>query len=185
MLTVSLLLCLAVAGMPTGATQERLGATIGAFVEEMEPISMRGLTGVYVTVEETEPGAEEHGLTTAQLQADVESRLRKARIRVLTEEEWNSAPGGPCLSVAVNTSKLVERDTYVYSVRMKLMQQVTLERSPIISLWATTWDEAALGGADTEDLRDVRRAVSALLRTFIRDYRAENPIDRSSRREQR
>jgi hypothetical protein len=55
--------------------------------------ALRGLKGVHVLVEKLDPDAERLGLTTAQIQADVELRLRKGGVRVLTEEEMLETRG--------------------------------------------------------------------------------------------
>ena len=171
-ITISLLLCLVLCGIPTGAEEDSLSATIDAFVQTMEPISLHRLDGVYVLVEEIEPEAQKDGLAGARLQKDVELRLRRAGVQVLTEEEWATAPGGPFLLVDVNTLKRADRRPYVYSVHVKLMQQVTLERDSMMSFWATTWDEGALGIASAERLSDVQDSVRDLVDKFIRDYLA-------------
>jgi hypothetical protein len=60
---------------------------------EGERATLRGLDGVQVVVEDLQPDVERNGLTRQQLQTDVELRLRKAGIRVLTEQELDRAPG--------------------------------------------------------------------------------------------
>lgn len=42
-----------------------------------------------------DPAVERGGLTTDMIQKDAERRLRKAGIRILTEDEWLRTPGGP------------------------------------------------------------------------------------------
>ena len=62
---------------------------------------LRGLAGVAVTVNDLPKEAEQDGLLKAQLQTDVELRLRKAGIMVVTAEQWINEPGQPTLSVRV------------------------------------------------------------------------------------
>ena len=65
--------------------------------------TLRGLTGVDVVVEElpTEAEVEEAGLGSSAVQEDIESQLREGGIRVLSDEEWQAAPGQPWLFVRV------------------------------------------------------------------------------------
>ena len=46
------------------------------------------------------------GLTQAQVKTDVELQLRKAGVRVLTEEECRTTPGHPYLSVDISISEI-------------------------------------------------------------------------------
>src|SRR5262245_50071404 len=70
---------------------------------EEDRASLRGLHGVRVVVEAMEPNIERDGLTRQQILTDVELRLRKSGIRVLTREERQRAPGQPWLYVRVST----------------------------------------------------------------------------------
>ena len=57
--------------------------------DPLERETLKGLSGVNVFVNLTEdrPSLESDGLTKSQIQTDIEIRLRKAGIRVLTLEE--------------------------------------------------------------------------------------------------
>jgi len=58
-----------------------------------------GLKGVEVGVENVNPQAERLGLTAALIKTDIELRLRKAGVKVLTAEEKFDTPGMPWLYV--------------------------------------------------------------------------------------
>jgi hypothetical protein len=64
--------------------------------------TLRGIEGVNVAIESLEPEVERAGLVRQQIETDVELRLRKAGIRVLTEEERQGTPGAPYLYINVN-----------------------------------------------------------------------------------
>src|SRR5208282_415483 len=63
-----------------------------------------GLKGVYVYVDKMDPQTERLGLTQDQIKTDVELRLRKAGVRILTKEEWLETSERPYLWVNVGTS---------------------------------------------------------------------------------
>ena len=59
--------------------------------------TLQGLKGVHVVVEDLDPDVERDGLTQKQFRTDVELRLRKGGIRVLTREQRRTTPGHPYL----------------------------------------------------------------------------------------
>ncbi|MGE5445678.1 MAG: hypothetical protein ACM3SR_13975 [Ignavibacteriales bacterium] len=73
--------------------------------ESYQSSSLRDLIGVHVLLTDLNPDAEQDGLIKSELQRDTESRLRKAGIRVLTEEEWRKTPRAPLLYVKADALK--------------------------------------------------------------------------------
>ena len=90
-----------------------LWASVG-YGDETALESLLGLEGVGVAIEPIEPDAEKGGLTMSQLWTDVQFKLLKAGIRVLTSEEWLNAPGKPYLYARVNVAKSSEIEFYGY-----------------------------------------------------------------------
>jgi hypothetical protein len=109
-----------------------LVASSGAKGIDRETISatLRGLEGVEVIVEEMDSDVERAGLTRNQIQTDVDLRLRKAGIRVLTRQERQSMPGHPWLYVRVSTRKSTHVELYGVSIGVELNQSVYLARDP-------------------------------------------------------
>lgn len=138
--------------------------------------TLRGLTGVGVLVEHLTPEAEQGGLTKSQLQIEVEQKLRKAGIRVLTREECRKSPGEPYLyvNVNVNTTK-TENDIYPYSIDLLLIQKVSLLRDPRETTYAVTWSTGGVGSIIKELLGQLRNNVGEMLDVFINAYFTENP----------
>ncbi len=60
---------------------------------------------MFLNLTEDSPSLEKDGLTETQIRTDVEIRLRKAGIRVLTLEEVKELPRRPVLSVTLLASK--------------------------------------------------------------------------------
>lgn len=137
--------------------------------------TLRGLRGVKVSIDSFIPEAQE-GLTLNQLQTDVELRLRKAGIRVLTDQEWLKTPGMPALYVIVPTHK-TDIGLYAVSIRVKFRQSVTLVRQPNSpSVLAGTYEtNTYIGVIGTKRLRELRDRVADQVDIFINDYLAENP----------
>ncbi len=134
-----------------------------------------GLKGVYVmtTVESPKPEEIELlGLTKDQIQKDVELRLRKSGIKVLTNKEWATMPGTPSLMVSLSAFTYLA--LCVYSIRVELFEAVTLVRGGQTS--ASVWEAGlSVGMVGTKSIRTVRENIGDKIDEFINDYLAANP----------
>ena len=140
--------------------------------------TLRGLTGVDVVVEgvPTEPDVEEAGLGSSAVQEDIESQLREGSIRVLSDEEWQAAPGRPWLFVRVQMLRpQAARRAFVYVISLDLMQQVGLARDPGIDAVGMTWRTGEIGTVSAINVSRVRDSLRAHVDTFINAYLAVNP----------
>jgi hypothetical protein len=130
-----------------------------------------GLKGLGVIVEDINPEAERLGLTRNQIITDVELRLRKARIKVLTEKERIETQGKPFLYVNVNTN--IGNDFCIYGISVKLDEDVTLTNGKIVM--GNIWEISSIGGVAIYNINHIRRDVGDLIDHFINDYLAANP----------
>ena len=140
--------------------------------------TLRGLTGVDVVVEEvpTELEVEEARLGSSAVQEDIESQLREGGIPVLSDEEWQAAPGRPWLFVRVQMLRpQAARRAFVYVISLDLMQQVGLARDPGIDAVGMTWRTGEIGTVSAVNVPLVRDSLRALVDTFIEAYWAVNP----------
>jgi hypothetical protein len=137
-----------------------------------------GLKGLKVVVE-APPEAERLRLTKNQIKTDVELRLRKAGIRVLTEEQWLKTPGAPYLYVKVtavirpNIPIYAYNIIYPYNIIVALCEQVMLFRG--ISVEGTIWISTITRLVEKNKIRLIRESVGDLVDKFINDYMAANP----------
>jgi hypothetical protein len=141
--------------------------------DELEQRALRGLNGVYVLVEVLNPEAERLGLTQDQIKTDVELRLRKAGVRVLTNEDRYKTPGMPYLYVNVNTSFKSGTGLCAHSVGVELKEMVMLARrfETVGSIWRT----GSVGTVGIANIKELRGSVGDLVDEFINDYLAANP----------
>ena len=150
-------------------------------LQSIERESLRGLTGVGVLAvlgDGTEN--ETAGITLNQLRADMELRIRKAGIKVLSNEEVKSTPGNPVMVVIVNTSQITELETevgkiYTVSCLIEFKQYVALKRNPTINAIGTTWERQSFGYLGASKLRDLKNWVADYVDQFINDFLAMNP----------
>jgi len=141
--------------------------------DELDQRALRGLKGVSVLVEGMNPQAERLGPTKAQIQTDVELRLRKAGVRVLTKKEGDETPGMPWLYVNVNTLFLQKIPLVVYNISVVLNEMVTLARGfeHVGSIWSTGFT----GAVGVSNIGAIRKDVGDQVDKFINDYLAVNP----------
>jgi len=138
--------------------------------------TLRGLQGVGVLVEKLPTEVESQGLNRDQLQKEVESRLQKEGIKVLTKEEAFNTPGEPFLYININVNiAKTESDIYPYGIDMLLIQRVSLLRDPKLASYAITWSTGGVGSIAKPILSQLRESVQAMVDVFIKAYLAENP----------
>src|SRR3989442_3188861 len=90
--------------------------------------TLRGLQGVSVLIEDLPPESERAGLTTQQLQTDVEEQLRQAGILVFTKDQAFRLQGAPYLYVYVHLLPHPMRLT-AYSSLVEMNQRAALARN--------------------------------------------------------
>jgi len=146
-----------------------LSATPMSLAANDEKTTLAGLIGVRVVVEE--PDNEPEGLSQSILRSDVESRLKSAGIRILTESEWQAAPGRPSLKLDV-TVKAATKGTRLFLVELEIEQDVRLVRDASHSGPATTWSATPrLGVVPAAGVAPVVQAVREAVDEFIAAWR--------------
>jgi hypothetical protein len=135
--------------------------------------TLRGLQGVYVLIEDLPPESERAGLTTQQLQTDVEERLRHAGIPVLTKDQAFRVQGAPYLYVYVHLLPH-PLGLMVYSILVEVNQRASLDRNGL-SASVSTWSVQRLGTVGSRHLAAVRNDVRNQIDHFIHVYRSVNP----------
>jgi hypothetical protein len=146
--------------------------------------SLKGLSGVYVFLNLTEdsPSLEKDGLTETQIRTDVEIRLRKAGIRVITIEEAKELPRRPVFSITILASKsealtkVLGESIYAFTILIEFKQAATLYHSTDDKVFlVTTWSDSAVGMTTKRNVRTIREGIGDYVDKFINDYLAANP----------
>lgn len=147
----------------------------------LEKGSLRGLPGVNVYISGLNSDIEQEGLTKEQIQTDVEVRLRKAGIRVLSFEETRKSTSKPILMIQILTlrskalSELLGASVYSYSISIELNQTANLKRFPDNEFLVITWSDNAVGMTTAKSLRTIRDGVGDYVDKFINDFLTVNP----------
>lgn len=138
-----------------------------------EQKALVGLKGVYVLIEDIDPQAERLGITRSQIGTDVELRLRKAGVRVLTKEERLETQGMPYLYVRVSSVVNQDIPLVAYNIHMALSEEVTLARG--LQTSGTIWHTSATGTLGKQKTGRIRELAGDRVDEFINDYLAANP----------
>ena len=142
---------------------------------EIDRASLKGLTGVFVLVEELNPPEEQAGLKTADIQADAVQKLQAAGIPLLSKEQSIQAPGMPTLYISVSVASSTETDLWPFSIDVNLEQQATLKRNPDTFVpTAITWHVGSIGAVDKSNIRSVRDRVNEQIAKFVNAYNKVN-----------
>ena len=134
--------------------------------------SLTGRSGVGVVIEDIDQTIEREGFTAAQIQKDVEEKLRSAGIKILSETELTKSPGMPYLYVNIFTFK--DEDIYAYHITLELKQMVSLVRKSAVKQSVATWKMSGGGTVGALKLSTVRAAVGEYVTAFIKAYFAAN-----------
>lgn len=162
----ALIFCMALTGAWAGPAL----ADVGQSARQ----TLKGIKGVLVVVTGISPEAERDGLKKADLQADVEGRLRQAGIRVLSRAERFQAPGQPHLYVRFIDQKRTDMELYAISIAVHLEQHVRLTRDAKVLVPAETWGMTGVVSVGAKELQSVRRLVVNYVDLFVEAMTAAN-----------
>lgn len=138
--------------------------------------ALKGIDAVMVVVSGISPQAEKDGLKKADLQHDVESRLRQAGIKVLNSSERAQAPGQPQLIVRFVDQKRSEMEFYAISIAVHLVQSVRLARDNKVVVPAETWGMSGVISVGAQELVSVRSLLLEYVDMFIQAALAANDM---------
>jgi len=177
-------LCLALCRVATRAEEDNLSPILSDDLRKLkEEIAgpLGGLEGVAVRLDVF--GAEElqkAGVSKSQLKDDVHTRLREARIPILSTQESERMPGRPSLYVWVYLyTPGLEQGYCPFVIGVEFTQDVRLARNDLPVPRVSTYRTQSIGGKNPQDLRDLREQVGADVGKFVDLYLTANPINTS------
>jgi hypothetical protein len=133
--------------------------------------SLRSLSSVSVVVEQLSDPGQQDGLRKESIRTDVELRLRKAGIRVVSDDRTNFS----YLYVNINAVRSKEIPVYAVAIEISFHQLVALERNKAIILFAPTWHKQSVVIVGANKIADIRQEMGDNLDEFINDFLAMNP----------
>lgn len=159
---------------------------------EINRRTLAGLQGVCVMIEDFQPNvkqyADSESIDKAQIQKDIEQKLKVNGIKVLSGSEWLKTPGRPVLYVNINThpseaksliSKLLsdrreEKALFAFDIKVELRQVVYLEANPNTKTLSGTWSMNMTGLVNVTNLAPLKTNMLYLVDRFINAYKSVN-----------
>ncbi len=142
-------------------------------------VMFQGLKSVYVQVNPIDFNTEQKGIVASQLREETEHQLKKAGIKVLSDEEFNRFKislkyplARLVLYVSINEIPTQDTTIDVSNITVEVQQAAQLGRNATISLFATTWErnQISFGGS-----AEVQGKIRAFVAEFINAYTSANP----------
>jgi hypothetical protein len=112
-------------------------------------------------------------LSKAQIQKDVEKKLKDAGVIVLSWGEWQNTTGRPVLYVNINTHEN-EKYWFAYNVDVQLRQVVSLVANPQLKTWTATWATNITGVVNIGNLQLLGHDVAVMVNKFVEAWLAVN-----------
>ncbi len=154
-----------------------LSSPAHAIDSEFSRQSLKGIKALHVLVEDLTRPTRQTGFTKEKIARDVETRLRLAGIRTLTQDQHLRVKGQPYLYVAVSALHNPSADNLiVFYFNIELVQNVLLERNTGILVDAPTWSINKIGA--THRIKQVKDELKDFIDRFISAYQTANPASK-------
>ena len=133
---------------------------------------LKGSDGVCLLVEVITRNKSDEKSLTKDIENEVKEQLENSKIKILTKEESDAAPGLPRLSIHVITYKEPsQKDVFMYSFRIVHYEIASLLRTERY-VEGTCWDSGLYIGMEKSS--DITKAVKKQMNKYINDYLSVN-----------
>ncbi|MBT8446775.1 MAG: hypothetical protein HKO62_06200 [Gammaproteobacteria bacterium] len=136
-------------------------------------MTLNGIDAFAVAVDEVTPFLERHGVTTATLRTQVETRLRENGVSVVSMEQLKRQPDAAVLHVKLRTN----RDRmwfYFYGLSLNVKQKIPLNNAAGGFVAQTIWTAGRTGTFRPSEARYLNDYLNELLADFTTEYRGQN-----------
>ena len=148
-----------------------VGGNVYAIDDKTSRETIRGINEVNVNIDMRPFFLENEGLSESKIKKDVELKLRLAKIRVLTREEFKKEKRRSLLNININGTKGPE-GLLLYEIGVQLMQDVSLVRKPNFTFLASTWEVNFVG---LGEIKEIQNSIKDTVDAFINAYLSVNP----------
>ncbi len=142
----------------------------------VERESLRGLSGVFVVVEELGPDGKRSGLSVEAIRTVVERILRASGIQVLTDEEGRTGLSAAILEINATPVKSEKVSVYGVTITGAVIQQVFLRNGSEMTIPAITWGKSRTAVVNSKSVKaQVIGNVESIIKEFANDFLSVNP----------
>jgi hypothetical protein len=131
--------------------------------------SLKGISSVYVVVEELDDDAKIIGLTEGAIQTDIELKLRLAGMRVVSEKEGMQLSGSPHIYVRAALAPSAKAACVEVGMEQNVLLQRTRECLPGVKTWETG------GTILNPTAQGIRNHIKDQVDIFLNAWRSVNP----------
>ncbi len=136
-------------------------------------MTLNGIPGVALSIEDIHPDLVPYGLTASRLTAAVTETLTQAGLTVLTRKAADETPHAALLRVRTVTNRDAQ-GFYHLSVKLEVRTKLPLENPAGGFVSQVVWTTAENAVILANEVDKVDRLVADQLAVFIADFRAEN-----------
>lgn len=139
--------------------------------------ALEGVTKFGVYVWDIKGYHEDSSLTVADVEKFVHRALKPFRIKTVSFSDSRGLPGTPNLEVQIRVHQKRNKNSYVYNLILRFIQDVKLERNNFPFYSAIVWERDDLGHAELADLNlEIKISLNSLLDEFVKDYKRINKL---------
>lgn len=147
-------------------------------VDEYELFQLKALKGIKafgVYVWDIDGYHKDSTLTEKDIEKFLYKALKPLKVKAMTFSDARKLDGQPNLEAQIKVDQKKQEDSYVYSVILRFVQDVRMERNKTPHYSGIVWERDELGHAEIKDLNlEIKIALNSLLDQFIMDYKKIN-----------
>lgn len=133
--------------------------------------TLKGFDTLKVEVEQLAPDLQKAGITKEEIQTDIETKLRRAGLKIKNATETTT----PYVVLFVSVNSIDNGvGGFAVSVTTALNQLVVLDRTKSIATVASTWESRSIVSVIKEKVQAIRDFVNLQIDLFINAYRKAN-----------
>ncbi len=133
--------------------------------------TLKGFDSLKVEVEPLAPDLIKAGITTEQIQTDVETKLRQSGLKIKNANDTTF----PYVVLFVSVNSIDNGvGGFAVSINTSLNQQIVLDREKSITSIAGTWESRSIVSVIKEKVQAIRDFVSIQIGAFINAHRRAN-----------
>jgi hypothetical protein len=149
-------------------TTKELSETFEETLQKANKERLSGLNSIYIWAIVGSDILKTNGLTDERIKTDVEIKLRQAGFKFdtkTTADLW--------IVVKAFESKL-QPGLLVYSIKINLTQEASLDRKPSVKVSASIWERSTFGTVGSTQTNLLRETIKDFVDEFILDYLKAN-----------
>ena len=133
--------------------------------------TLKGFDTLKVEVEQLAPDLQKAGITREEIQTDIETKLRRAGLKIKNASETTT----PYVVLFVSVNSIDNGvGGFAVSVTTSLNQLIVLDRNKSLTSVASTWESRSIVSVIKEKVQSIRGFVNLQIDLFVNAHRKAN-----------